>query len=65
MAKEIQNIVVQITEEQHLDEERFVVGYYEDGTFKSKIIKKLELEGGDLVAYNTFVALATTKMNEI
>lgn len=64
MAKEIKNVVLQITEDMHLDEERFVITYEEDNELKTKIVKKSELSGADLTAYTSFKNMATNKMDE-
>lgn len=70
MAKTLKNTVIQISEDQHLDEERFVINYYDDSEpeevdrNKILIVKKSELFGSALDKYNAFKEFVETKMNE-
>lgn len=60
--KQINNIVVQVSEEQHLSEERFVVNYTEDNEQKYKIVNKSSLTQSELDVYNAFINLANSKI---
>ena len=55
MAKTLKQSVLQISIE-NVDE-RIIISYDDDGTSKSTIILKSELEGDDLTAYNAFIQL--------
>jgi len=60
--KEINNIVVQISEEQHLSEERFIVNYIENNEQEYKIVNKSSLTESELDIYNAFINLANSKI---
>ena len=62
--KAIQNVVIQVAEEQHLSEERFVCNFKEDGVDGDIKVNKLDLTVEQLSVYDAFMSLITEKLSE-
>ena len=58
----MENILIQVTQEQHESEERFIIGYMDaENELKTVIVNVSALTTEEQASYNAFKAIATTK----
>lgn len=63
MAQQLKYAVVQITQDMHESEERFVLGYNNDGVFQAPVIATYaSLSTEEKVTYDAFKALVVSKI---